>query len=141
MTKRITSEEKETVEGLQRAGFKFEWGIDRGGIARLYYTRGGGYYVDVGCSKLIIDGKIKMHQSPGGISGFTSDAVVLKDGTHLNADVVVLATGYDNMKTSVQKILGDKVASRCNDVWDLDEEGELNAVRVLTRLPLASAAR
>ena len=130
MTKRIASEEKETVEGLQRAGFKFEWGIDRGGIARLYYTRGGGYYVDVGCSKLIIDGKIKMHQSPGGISGFTSDAVVLKDGTHLNADVVVLATGYDNMKTSVQKILGDKVASRCNDVWDLDEEGELNAVCV-----------
>ncbi|KAJ5083936.1 flavin-binding protein [Penicillium alfredii] len=128
MTKRIAAEEKENVEGLERAGFKLEWGIDRSGIARLYYTRGGGYYVDVGCSKLIIDGKIKVHQSPDGISGFTSNAVVLKDGTHLEADVVVLATGYDNMKTSVQKIMGDKVASRCQDVWDLDEEGELNAM-------------
>lgn len=140
MTKRIASEEKETVEGLQRAGFKFDWGVDRAGIARLYYTRGGGYYVDVGCSKLIIDGKIKVHQSPGGISGFTSDAVVLKDGTHLNADVVVLATGYDNMKTTVQKIMGDKVASRCKDVWDLDEEGELNAVCNLCNLGPAPRA-
>ncbi|KAJ5388068.1 flavin-binding protein [Penicillium cosmopolitanum] len=128
MTQRIADEERETIEGLQRAGFKLEWGIDGSGIARLYYTRGGGYYVDVGCSKLIIDGKIKVHQSPEGISGFTPDAVVLKDGTHLNADVVVLATGYDNMKTTVQKVMGNKVADRCNDVWDLDEEGELNAI-------------
>jgi hypothetical protein len=131
MTQRIADEERETIEGLQRAGFKIEWGIDSSGIARLYYTRGGGYYVDVGCSKLIIDGKIKVHQSPEGISGFTPDAVVLKDGTHLNADVVVLATGYDNMKTTVQKVMGKKVAERCNDVWDLDEEGELNAVSAI----------
>lgn len=128
MTKRIASEEKETIEGLEKAGFKIEWGVEGAGIARLYYTRGGGYYVDVGCSKLIIDGKIKVQQGPDGISGFTSDSVVLKDGTKINADVVVLATGYDNMKTTVSKILGDKVASRCDDVWDLDEEGELNAV-------------
>lgn len=130
MTKRIAEEEKETIEGLERAGFKLEWGIDRSGIARLYYTRGGGYYIDVGCSQLIIDGKIKVHQSPGGISEFTSDAVVLKDGTHLHADIVVLATGYDNMKTTVQRVMGSKVADRCKDVWDLDEEGELNAVSI-----------
>lgn len=53
---------------------------------------------------------------------------MLKDGTHLNADIVVLATGYDNMRTTVQKVMGNKVAARCNDVWDLDEEGELNSV-------------
>lgn len=130
MTKRIASEEKETIEGLERAGFKFEWGIDRSGIARLYYTRGGGYYIDVGCSQLIIDGKIKVHQSPDGISGFTSDSVVLKDGTRLNADIVVLATGYDNMRTTVRKVMGSKVADRCNDVWNLDDEGELNTVSI-----------
>jgi lysine/ornithine N-monooxygenase len=53
----------------------------------------------------------------------------LADGSELKADIVVLATGYDNMKTSVRKIMGDKVADRCKDVWDLDEEGEVNAVR------------
>ena len=128
LTKRIAAAEKDNVEGLQKAGFKFEWGVNQSGIARLYYTRGGGYYVDVGCSKLIIDKKIKVHQSPNGISGFKENALVLADGTELNADIVVLATGYDNMRTSARKIMGDKVADRCNDVWDLDEEGELNTV-------------
>ncbi|VUC35020.1 unnamed protein product [Clonostachys rosea] len=126
--KRIAEADKDTLEGLERAGFKIDNAIDGSGIARLYYTRGGGYYIDVGCSKLIIDGKVKVHQSPGGISGFTPDALVLKDGTELKADIVVLATGYDNMKTTAQKIMGDKVASRLRDVWDLDEEGELNAM-------------
>ncbi|CAH0027604.1 unnamed protein product [Clonostachys rhizophaga] len=126
--KRISEADKETIEGLERAGFKLDYAIDGSGIARLYYTRGGGYYIDVGCSKLIIDGKIKVHQSPGGISGFTPDALVLKDGTELKADIVVLATGYDNMKTTAEKIMGSKVASRLKDVWDLDEEGELNAM-------------
>lgn len=127
-TKRISEADKETIEGLERAGFKLDYAIDGSGIARLYFTRGGGYYVDVGCSKLIIDGKIKVQQSPGGISGFTPDALVLKDGTELKADIVVLATGYDNMKTTAEKVMGPKVASRLKDVWDLDEEGELNAV-------------
>lgn len=128
MTKRIAEADKENIAGLEKAGFKLDWAIDGAGIARLYFTRGGGYYVDVGCSKLIIDGKVKVHQSPEGISGFTPDALVLKDGTQLNADIVVLATGYDNMKTTVQKVMGSKVAARCKDVWDLDAEGELNAV-------------
>lgn len=132
-TKRIAEADKETVEGLERAGFKLDYAIDGSGIGRLYFTRGGGYYVDVGCSKLIIDGKVKVHQSPGGISGFTPDALVLKDGTELKADIVVLATGYDNMKTTAEKVMGPKVASRLKDVWDLDEEGELNAVSDIQR--------
>lgn len=132
-TQRIAEADKELLEGLQRVGFKLDFGIDGAGIGRHYFTRGGGYYVDVGCSQLIIDGKIKVHQSPKGISGFTSDALVLQDGTELKADIVVLATGYDNMKTTAQKVMGDKVAARLKDVWDLDEEGELNAVSVLIR--------
>ncbi|KAJ9242476.1 hypothetical protein DTO207G8_194 [Paecilomyces variotii] len=127
-TKRISAADSDLLSGLTAAGFKLNFGIDNAGISRLYYTRGGGYYIDVGCSKLIIDRKIKVKQSPEGISGFTHNALVLKDGSELTADIVVLATGYDNMRTSVHKILGPKVAERCKDVWDLDEEGELNAM-------------
>ncbi|KAH9211323.1 hypothetical protein DL95DRAFT_465069 [Leptodontidium sp. 2 PMI_412] len=32
------------------------------------------------------------------------------------------------MRTSVTKVLGEKVAERCKDVWDLDEEGEVNTM-------------
>ncbi|KAE8391753.1 hypothetical protein BDV23DRAFT_182117 [Aspergillus alliaceus] len=119
---------KGILEGLQKAGFELDFGIDGAGISRAYMTRGGGYYVDVGCSPLIADGKIRIKRSPEGISSFNEHNLILKDGTALEADIVVLATGYDNMRTTVRKILGDKVADRCKDVWDLDEEGEVNAV-------------
>ncbi|KAJ5620703.1 hypothetical protein N7510_004687 [Penicillium lagena] len=128
LTRRIATADKETLDGLRRAGFQLDFGPDGAGIARAYFTRGGGYYIDVGCSQLIIDGKIKVKHSPQGIKSFGPHELVLADGETLDADVVVLATGYDNMRTTVRKVLGDKVADRCKDVWDLDEEGELNAM-------------
>ncbi|PLB43734.1 flavin-containing monooxygenase [Aspergillus steynii IBT 23096] len=127
-TKRAYEAEKNILEGLRRAGFELDFGIDGAGIKRAYMTRGGGYYIDVGCSSLIADGKIKVKRSPEGITGFNERSLVLKDGTSLDADIVVLATGYDNMRTTVRKTLGDQVADRCKDVWDLDEEGEVNAM-------------
>jgi len=128
LTSRIAEREKETIDGLTKAGFKLDFGDDKSGIYRKYITRGGGYYIDVGCSQLIVDGKIAVKQSPDGISHFEEDALVLADGTRLEADVVILATGYDNMRTSARKVFGDVVADRLKDVWDLDEEGEVNAV-------------
>jgi len=110
--------------------------LDGSGIYRKYVTRGGGYYIDVGASQLIIDGKIEAVQSPDGIKGFTNHALVLADGRELPADVVVLATGYDNMRTTLRKVLGDKVADRANDVWDLDEESEVNAERRISPIRL-----
>ncbi|RAK97101.1 putative flavin-binding monooxygenase [Aspergillus ibericus CBS 121593] len=127
-TKRVALAEQDILSGLERAGFALDFGIDGAGIARAYMTRGGGYYIDVGCSPLIASGKIKVKQSPEGISHFTESGLVLKDGSTLPADIVVLATGYDNMRTTVRKVLGDRVADRCQDVWDLDEEGEINAM-------------
>lgn len=128
LTERIAAKEKENLDGLAKAGFKVDFGHDGSGIYRKYITRGGGYYIDVGASQLIIDGKIKVEQSPDGISHFEENHLVLADGRKLDADIVVLATGFDNMKTSVEKALGPEESNRCKDVWDLDEEGEVNAM-------------
>jgi hypothetical protein len=128
LTDYISSVEREHLDGLEKAGFKLHYGPSGAGIIQLYYTRGGGYYIDTGCSQLIIDGKIKVKQSPEGIAGFKPHSLVLKDGSELEADLVVLATGYSNMRSSVRTVLGDKIADQCRDVWDLDEEGEMNAV-------------
>jgi cation diffusion facilitator CzcD-associated flavoprotein CzcO len=127
-TAKIAEVEKENLEGLAKAGFKVDFGHDGSGIYRKYITRGGGYYIDIGGSQLIIDGKIKVEQSPEGIKGFEPDSLILADGRKLDADIVVLATGYDNMRTTLRKVMGDTVADRALDVWDLDEEGEVNAV-------------
>lgn len=57
-----------------------------------YFKRGGGYYLDVGASSLIVDKKIKVK---GGqeIQRFRKDGIEFADGDFLKADVVVLATG------------------------------------------------
>jgi cation diffusion facilitator CzcD-associated flavoprotein CzcO len=128
LTKRIAAAEEDTRVGLTKAGFLLDDGIARSGIYRKYITRGGGYYIDVGCSQLIIDGKIKVVKSPNGISHLSHHSLELENGISLPADIVVLATGYDNMRTMVTRVLGAKIAERCKDVWDLDDEGEVNAV-------------
>jgi hypothetical protein len=42
---------------------------------------------------MIIDGKIKL-KSDGSISRFTQTGLLFEDGSTLDADVVVFATGY-----------------------------------------------
>lgn len=127
-TAAIMNADSEILEGLSKAGFRLNNGVNGSGLMSLYYTKGGGYYIDTGCSQLIIDGKIKIEQSPNGIGGFDKEALILADGRKLQADIVVLATGYDNMRTSLQKALGKEVASRSKDVWGLDDEAELKTV-------------
>lgn len=139
LTKRIAEADKDILDGLRKAGFEVYEGINGAGIGSLYFTRGGGYYIDVGCSSLIAQGKIKVRRSPDGIREFKPNGLVLADGSELEADIVVLATGFDNMRTTVRKVLGDKIADRCKDVWDLDDEGELNAVSIPERFSFFKA--
>ncbi|KAF4982173.1 hypothetical protein FZEAL_2150 [Fusarium zealandicum] len=127
-TEKVNEVDKEALDGLNKAGFLLDSGPDKSGIWRKYLTRGGGYYIDVGCSRLIIDGKIKVRQSSGGIKHFDADGLVLADDSKLEADIVVLATGYDGMRSTARKLMGDNVADRVGDIWDLDEEGEIRAM-------------
>jgi cation diffusion facilitator CzcD-associated flavoprotein CzcO len=117
----------ELLAGLEKPGFKLDFGADGSGLFTKFLTRGGGYYIDVGASTLIAEGKIKLKQGVG-IERLEPDGVVFTDGTALPADVVVLATGYQNMRESARTLFGDEVANRCQPVWGLDREGELRTV-------------
>ena len=61
------------------AGFVLDWGEDLSGLHMKYMRRGSGYYIDIGASQLVIDGKIK--HVYGQVDHLTENAVVLKDGT------------------------------------------------------------
>lgn len=50
------------------------------------------------------------------------------DGSTLEADEIVFATGYQNMRTQTRTIFGDEVADKVNDVWGLDSEGEIRSM-------------
>lgn len=123
----ITAADAELLDGLREAGFALDFGDAGGGLMEKALHRGGGYYIDVGASQLIVDRKIAVAQGAG-VSRFVPDGVELEGGRVLPADVVVIATGYQNMRETARRIFGDKIADRCGLVWDLDDEGEMNTI-------------
>lgn len=119
--------DKETLEGLDRVGFKVDRGPDGAGLFIKYFQRGGGYYIDVGASKLIADGMIKVKQGQE-IDEVLPNGIRFADGAELQADEIVLATGYQNMRTQTRLMFGDAVADKVGDVWGLNEEGEMRTI-------------
>lgn len=89
--------DRELLDGLTRAGFKLDKGPEDSGFFMKYLQRGGGYYIDVGCSQLIADGKIKVKQGQE-VSRVNAHSLTFADGDELPVDEIVFATGYTNMR-------------------------------------------
>ncbi|KAK0103525.1 hypothetical protein ONS95_005546 [Cadophora gregata] len=127
VTKLQNDNDSRILEGLEKAGFKLDQGPDSAGLFMKYFQRGGGYYIDVGASQLIIDGKIKIKQGQE-ITGVLAHGLKFADGTELPADEIVFATGYKNMRTQARNIFGDELADQVQDVWGFNEEGEVRTI-------------
>ncbi|MGN7751072.1 NAD(P)/FAD-dependent oxidoreductase [Sinorhizobium sp. 22678] len=106
---------------LEKAGFMLDWGADGSGLFMKYLRRGSGYYIDVGACDLVIDGSIKL-KSGSDVSHLTEDAVVLKDGTVLPAELVVYATGYGSMNGWAADLISKEVADKVGKVWGLGSD-------------------
>ncbi|MQW88231.1 NAD(P)/FAD-dependent oxidoreductase [Sinorhizobium saheli] len=106
---------------LEKAGFMLDWGADGSGLFMKYLRRGSGYYIDVGACDLVIDGSIKL-KSGSDVSHLTEEAVVLKDGTELPADLVVYATGYGSMNGWAADLISKEVADKVGKVWGLGSD-------------------
>jgi len=127
MTKRIAEGDHDLLQGLRKAGFATDFGEDNSGFLMKYHRYGGGYYINVGCSELIIEGRIRIKQGVE-IEHLEGKSVVFSDGTAMDVDVIVVATGYSNMSESVRALFGDAVADRVGPVWGLDPDGEVRAM-------------
>ncbi|ABM04263.1 monooxygenase protein, putative [Psychromonas ingrahamii 37] len=120
LTNQMRERDADFYRGLEDAGFKLDFGDDDSGMFLKYLRRGSGYYIDVGASQLIIDRKIKLVQ--GQMQEFVADGVVLKDGTKLEADLVVLATGYGSMNGWAADLISQEVADKIGKVWGLGSD-------------------
>lgn len=116
--------DKDLIDALIACGFKYDLGHDKTGHQMKYRRRGGGYYLNAGCSELIIDGEIGLLQFDA-IERFTADGALLKDGSTVPADLIVLATGYHTQQELVRRLLGDEVADRVGEIWGIDDVGEM----------------
>ncbi|MDP9390679.1 MAG: NAD(P)/FAD-dependent oxidoreductase [Actinomycetota bacterium] len=102
---------------LEEAGFWLDFGEDDSGLFMKYLRRGSGYYIDVGASELVADGSIKLGH--GRVREITEHAVVLEDGTQLDADLIVYATGFNSMNGWVADLISQEVADKVGKVWGL----------------------
>ena len=121
---RMLELDKELIAGLIARGFKYDLGEDNTGHQMKYRRRGGGYYLDAGCSGLIIKGEIGLLQFDA-IEKFVEGGALLRDGTTIPAELLVLATGYHAQLELVRRVLGEDVAQRIGPVWGWGEDGEM----------------
>ena len=124
MTNRMRELDTELIDRLTKIGFRTDYGDDGGGILSKYAKRGGGYYINVGCSDLIIDGKIQVRHWDE-IDQFTETGIRFADGSTIALDAIILATGYKSIQAGVEKHFGGEVADLVGQVWGLDASGDL----------------
>ncbi|MGV9867552.1 flavin-containing monooxygenase [Rhodococcus koreensis] len=113
----------ELHRGLEKAGVVLGDGYEGAGWLDLFLRTGGGYYLNAGASELIVSGDIKVIQADQ-INHFTGSGALLADGSTLESDLIILATGYQNRKVEVAEQFGDDIAERIGDIARLSEEGE-----------------
>ena len=126
--------DKDLLAGLERVGFKLDFGEDNTGWQFKYLTRGGGYYFNVGCSDLLIKGEVALKQFAD-IDNFIAEGLKMKDGNTIAADLIVLATGYQRQEELVRKLFGAAVADRVGTIWGFGDEQELRNMYVRTGQP------
>jgi putative flavoprotein involved in K+ transport len=114
----IAKRDAKFYKRLEKAGFMHDWGDDNSGLFMKYLRRGSGYYIDVGASELIADGKIKL-KSGVDVVEITANGVKLSDGSELPADLIVYATGYGSMNGWAAQLISKHVADKVGKCWGL----------------------
>jgi putative flavoprotein involved in K+ transport len=114
----IREKDADFYKRLEKVGFMLDFGEDESGLFMKYLRRGSGYYIDVGASDLVADGKIKL-VSGAKIRELKERSVVLEDGRELEADLIVYATGYGSMNGWAADLISKKVADKVGKCWGL----------------------
>jgi putative flavoprotein involved in K+ transport len=124
LTEQAKKIDQPLLDALEKKGFRLNFGDDGTGWQFKYLTRGGGYYFNVGCSDLIVEGKVGLIQHAD-IDTFIADGARMKSGEVIPADLVVLATGYKGQDVLVGSLFGEDVAKRVGPIWNFGEDQEL----------------
>ncbi len=123
MSHRMAEDDKELLDGLRKVGFLLDNGEDDTGYFLKLLRYQAGYYLNIGASDLIVAGKIKL-KSGVNIRRLAATQVIFSDDSALDADIIVLATGYRPLQDSVRSMFGDEVADRVGPIWGICEDGE-----------------
>jgi len=109
-------------------------GPDDAGFQMKLRSSHGGYYLNCGCSDLIASGEIGLIQWDDA-DRFVAEGLRMKDGSVIEADLLVTATGYYTQEEVVRQLLGDEISDRVGKTWGAGENGELRNMFCPTAQP------
>ena len=112
----IRERDRGFYERLAAAGQALDFGEDDSGLMMKALRTGSGYYIDVGASEAIADGRIAVRTGP--VERLTETGVVVA-GEEVPADLVVACTGYQSMNEWVARVVSREVADRVGPCWGL----------------------
>ena len=121
LTRRIKERDADFYARLAAAGFQLDFGEDESGLGMKAVRNGGGFYIDIGASDLLIAGEIKL-RSGVTIARIQERSVLLTDGSELPADLLVYATGYGAANQGITKLISQEVANKVGKVWGLGSD-------------------
>ena len=111
----IAERDADFYRALTDAGFELDFGEDGSGLFLKYLRRGSGYYIDVGASQLIIDGRIQLER--GQVTKVVPEGVVVDGDRLVPVDLLVYATGYGSMNAWLADLVSPEVADAVGKCW------------------------
>lgn len=116
---------------LERCGGHYLWALT---IHTHSISQADSRHSDMGATELFADGKVAV-KSGVHPTAYTSAGLRLSDGSVLEADCILWATGFadKNLRDVTASILGGSeearsIAARMDATWGLDSEGEIRGL-------------
>jgi putative flavoprotein involved in K+ transport len=112
----IAEADRDFYDRLRQVGFMLDFGEDGTGMYCKYLRSASGYYIDVGASAMIADGRIGL-RSQVGVEAIEADAVRLTSGERVPADMIVYATGFGSMEEWAATLISPQAAATLGRCW------------------------
>ncbi|KAJ7185512.1 tryptophan dimethylallyltransferase-domain-containing protein [Mycena filopes] len=124
MMKRLAVIDQDLHCNLRKQGFQLPPG-ESDFIERLTVRRGG-FYIDQGCSGLIANGSVRVKPFSS-IESLVPDGIRFADGSKLEVDIIVFATGFvPDSKPAA--FLDDAIYAKTGSIGGLNKEGEVSGL-------------
>lgn len=122
LVKKAEEIDKDLIERLEQVGFKIKRGPEVTGVPGAHMAGTDAYQIDVGASQLVADRRIHLKQGVE-IREIRGNSVTFTDGTDIDVDLIVFATGYHQFWGHMKPILGP-IAEKIDKVYGRAADGE-----------------
>jgi putative flavoprotein involved in K+ transport len=110
LVQQAKADDQKLLDRLEARGFKFEWGPDGTGILGSHMSGRDSYQINIGASELIADGKVHLKQGVELVELKDGNTAVFSDGSEMEVDLLVFATGYQQLWNHIRPTLGAAAA-------------------------------